>query len=158
LLPVEIDFCSPDDLEALCFVEQQCFSPPWPRELIEKDLSGEGNYLYLSARAGGAIIGFAAMRKRGRRAELANLAVLPAFRRRGVASQLLAGVGEIGLELGCRAITLQVRVSNEGAAALYGMFGFSVIGRDRGYYADGEDAFVMEGLLPLRLPADGEPE
>lgn len=156
MLPVEIDFCSPDDLEAVCSVEEQCFSPPWPRIAIERDLSGEGEYLYICARAGGLMLGFAALQKRGRRMELANLAVLPSYRRRGVASQLLTGIGEIGPELGCRSISLRVRVSNRGALALYRMFGFGVIGRDWSYYADGEDAFVMEARFPLRASGEAD--
>ena len=153
MLPVEIDFCTSDDLDGVCAVEEQSFNPPWPREVISRDLSGEGNFLYLCARAGRRILGYAVLRKTGRAAELANLAVLPSYRRRGVASQLLSGAGELAGELGCRAVTLRVRVSNEGAAALYRLFGFSSLGRDREYYADGEDAFVMAAPLPLRLPA-----
>lgn len=156
MLPVEIDFCSPADVDAVWAVEEASFWPPWPRAVIERDLAGESDYLYLCARAGGRALGFAVLQKRGPWAELANIAVLPLYRKRGVASQLLAAAGEIASEIGCRAMSLRVRVSNTGAAALYRLFGFSPAGREREYYADGEDAFIMEARLPLRLPGEGE--
>tara|TARA_B100001094_G_scaffold309009_1_gene342252 strand:+ start:1044 stop:1490 length:447 start_codon:yes stop_codon:yes gene_type:complete len=44
-------------------------------------------------------------------------------------------------------VFLEVRVSNFGAIALYRSCGFSVLSRRIKYYADGEDAFVMQTLL-----------
>jgi ribosomal-protein-alanine N-acetyltransferase len=45
---------------------------------------------------------------------------------------------------GCRLATLEVRPSNAPARALYEAFGFEVVGRRRGYYADtGEDAILL---------------
>lgn len=161
ILPVELDFCSSADLEGICSVEEQSSASPWPRKVIESDLSSDSPYLYLCARAGGIILGFGAVLRKGKTAGLANLAVLPEFRRRGVGSQLLAGLAEIAESLGCSRMSLYVRQSNTGAADLYRLFGFSVLGRHKGYYAGGEDALLMEAPLPLRLPGDrgeGPPE
>ena len=135
-------------------MEEQTSVSPWPREVIESDLSGDSPYLYLCARAGGRILGFGAVLRKGKASEVANLAVLPEFRRRGVGSQLLAGLAEIAESPGSLRMNLYVRQSNTGAAKLYRLFGFSVLGRHAGYYADGEDALLMESALPLRLPAD----
>ena len=50
---------------------------------------------------------------------------------------------------GCRAVLLEVRVSNDAARALYARHGFTTAGRRRRYYtAPVEDALVM------RLPLD----
>jgi ribosomal-protein-alanine N-acetyltransferase len=151
---VEIDICSSADLDALCSVEEQSSFSPWAREVIERDLADDSPYLYLCARAGERILGFGVLLKKGKTAELANLAVLPEFRRRGVASQLLVGLAEIAGALGCGRMNLFVRQSNDGAVALYRLFGFTILGRDRQYYADREDALVMEAGLPLRLPSE----
>lgn len=152
---MELDLCSSADLDGICSVEEQSSFSPWPREVIGADLSGDSPYLYLCARARGLVLGFGAVLRKGKTAELANLAVLPEFRRRGVGSQLLAGLSEIAESLGCSRMSLYVRQSNTGAADLYRLFGFAVLGRHRKYYAGEEDALLMEAPLPLRLPGDG---
>jgi ribosomal-protein-alanine N-acetyltransferase len=46
--------------------------------------------------------------------------------------------------LGARSATLEVRVGNPSAQALYRKFGFQIVGRRKGYYKDnGEDALLM---------------
>ncbi|MBL3539519.1 ribosomal protein S18-alanine N-acetyltransferase [Aminivibrio sp.] len=152
---MELDFCSSADLDGICSVEERSFSSPWPRAVIEADLTGDNPCLYLCARGGGRILGFGVLLRKGKTAGLANLAVLPEFRRRGVGSQLLAGLAEIAVSMGCSRMSLYVRQSNTGAADLYRLFGFAVLGRHKGYYAGGEDALIMEAPLPLRLPGDG---
>ena len=73
-----------------------------------------------------------------------NLAVDPAWRRRGVAGLLLEDFlarSEGGRE---RCYTLEVRTSNEAAIRLYEQFGFRARGVRRGYYLDDhEDAVIM---------------
>lgn len=49
---------------------------------------------------------------------------------------------------GCRRATLEVRLGNGPARALYEGFGFRVVGRRPGYYADtGEDALLLTCAL-----------
>jgi ribosomal-protein-alanine N-acetyltransferase len=70
--------------------------------------------------------------------------VHPEWRRQGIGRRLLLRLLELALELGASRMTLEVRVSNEAAQALYRGFGFSVAGRRPRYYTDdGEDAYVM---------------
>lgn len=84
-------------------------------------------------------------------AELLNIRVAPAYRRRGVGRHLLAAcLAELE---GARYLHLEVRASNRAALALYREAGFVQVGIRRGYYplATGgrEDAL----LLGLDLPA-----
>jgi ribosomal-protein-alanine N-acetyltransferase len=73
-----------------------------------------------------------------------NLAVLPAFRRKGVAGALLEHVLKEGSALGARRATLEVRRSNEAARRLYERLGFTVTGIRRGYYTNPvEDALIL---------------
>jgi ribosomal-protein-alanine N-acetyltransferase len=81
-------------------------------------------------------------------AHITTIAVDPARRRGGVASRLLVALCRDAIERGATALTLEVRVSNEAAQALYRGFGFAPAGARTGYYpadADGpaEDALVM---------------
>jgi [ribosomal protein S18]-alanine N-acetyltransferase len=87
----------------------------------------------------GAVRGWAAVRSLGAgEAELLQVEVEEGYRRRGIASALLAAALE-------GTVFLEVRAGNAGAIALYSTLGFAVVGRRRGYYADPvEDALVME--------------
>jgi ribosomal-protein-alanine N-acetyltransferase len=70
--------------------------------------------------------------------------VHPDWRRQGIGRRLLLRLLELALELGASRMTLEVRVGNEPAKALYRGFGFTVAGRRPRYYSDdGEDAYVM---------------
>ena len=73
-----------------------------------------------------------------------NVAVAPAARRRGIASTLLGRLFELTDDDDRRGYTLEVRVSNAGAIALYEGLGFEPRGVRRGYYTDNrEDALIM---------------
>ena len=73
-----------------------------------------------------------------------NLAVHPGWRRIGVASRLLDELFELTAGDPRRGYTLEVRVSNTTAIALYETFGFETSGLRRGYYTDNrEDALIM---------------
>ena len=57
---------------------------------------------------------------------------------------MLASLIDRATELGAHMVTLEVRVSNEKAQALYRKFGMKVTGKRKRYYSDnGEDAFIM---------------
>jgi ribosomal-protein-alanine N-acetyltransferase len=75
---------------------------------------------------------------------LLTLAVLPEYRRLGVARRLLERLFESGDARIAKA-GLEVRRSNRAAIVVYERFGFRSVGVRRGYYADPpEDAIVME--------------
>jgi ribosomal-protein-alanine N-acetyltransferase len=73
-----------------------------------------------------------------------NVAVLPGYRRQGIASLILGRVFSEGRRVGAGRATLEVRRSNESARRLYERFGFTVAGVRRGYYRNpDEDALVL---------------
>jgi [ribosomal protein S18]-alanine N-acetyltransferase len=73
-----------------------------------------------------------------------NVAVAPEYQRRGIASALLGRLFELTADDDRRGYTLEVRVSNAGAIALYERLGFEQRGIRRGYYTDNrEDALIM---------------
>ena len=70
---------------------------------------------------------------------------MPRYRRRGLASRLVVDLLERARMKGADHLTLEVRVSNFAAQALYRAHGFRLAGLRRGYYrATGEDALIME--------------
>ena len=73
-----------------------------------------------------------------------NIAVAADHRRRGIATTMLERLFEVTAGRGRRGYTLEVRVSNSGAVALYERLGFKSRGVRRGYYTDNrEDALIM---------------
>ena len=72
-----------------------------------------------------------------------SLGVLKEYRRRGIASALLAISMDRMFLKGCTEVFLEVRVSNIPAQRLYRKFNYRVVARVPSYYADGEDAYVM---------------
>jgi ribosomal-protein-alanine N-acetyltransferase len=85
-----------------------------------------------------------------------NLAVHPAYRRQHIASKLLDELFVLTAGDSRRGYTLEVRVSNTSAIALYERFGFEASGVRRGYYTDNrEDALIM-WKDPVRQAVAGE--
>jgi ribosomal-protein-alanine N-acetyltransferase len=147
----EIDFCSPMDLDELYAVECACFPSPWKRYVLQNDLEDLGGVVYLKAVIGGGIAGYGVLSRNETESYLQNLAVLPDFRRMGVALQLMIGFDGISAEWGCRKMRLEVRSSNRPARDFYAKMGFAYVSRSKGYYSDGEDALILTARLPLRI-------
>lgn len=76
--------------------------------------------------------------------EISNVAVLPQYRRQGIAHALMEQVLSEGQQEGCTAFTLEVRAGNTAAIALYESFGFRTEGVRKGYYEKpAEDALIL---------------
>ena len=72
-----------------------------------------------------------------------SIGVLHEYRRRGIASILLALSMNAMFKKGAEEIFLEVRVSNTPAQRLYYKFNYKIVARIPHYYADGEDCYVM---------------
>src|SRR5262249_13082933 len=126
---------TPEEIDAVVTIEEASFTNPWTREMYVAEQENHGvSFCYLAQHTSGVIVGFCSFRRVLDELHINNLAVLPAFRRSGVASALLAHVLGEGALLGARRATLEVRRSNEAARTLYERFGFTVAGVRRGYY------------------------
>ena len=77
----------------------------------------------------------------------------PAWRRRGIACELLAHVAADARNLGAQTVSLEVRAGNEGAQALYKALGLAPVGTRPRYYSDREDALIMQGDLAALVGA-----
>lgn len=81
--------------------------------------------------------------------QVLKVATDPAYRRRGIAQELLAHIARDARDLGATEMTLEVRLSNTGAHAFYECLGLKRIGVRPRYYSDREDAVIYTGPLPL---------
>ena len=131
------------DVPAIGMLEQLCFRTPWPMEFIHEDLVVSKNH-YLIMEQDGAPAGYAGMWIILDEAHLNNICVHPDHRGGGKGRSLLTALMKDALRLGAGSMTLEVRVSNAPAIALYEKTGFKSAGIRRKYYQDnGEDAMIM---------------
>jgi [ribosomal protein S18]-alanine N-acetyltransferase len=138
-------------------IEQVSYPRPWTRGVFqsELELSRAGDRYYIVARSGGLVVGYAGLMFVVGDAHVTNIAVAADRRRTGVATRLLADLAWHAIDRHCEAMTLEVRVSNTGAQALYRGFGFVPAGVRQRYYENTEDAIVM-WCHDIREPAFAE--
>jgi [ribosomal protein S18]-alanine N-acetyltransferase len=75
---------------------------------------------------------------------ITTICISQRFRGRGLGEVLLSHIMGEAQALGARRVTLEVRVTNEVAQALYKKYGFAIEGIRRRYYSDNnEDAYIM---------------
>lgn len=128
---------------AIAELERQCFSEPWSESALREEL---GRGLFLAAVEGDTVLGYVGCQTVLDEGYITNVAVLPAYRRRGVAEGLLTGL--LGRAAGLSFVTLEVRASNAAACALYEKLGFQRVGIRRGFYrVPTEDAVLMTRYL-----------
>lgn len=133
----------PGDLPALLRIERGAFPVPWSERAFRMVMRRDPGSVLVAERSG-RVAGYAALWVSADEAELADLAVAPEHRRRGVGRTLLRACLREVAARGAREIFLQVRESNGPARSLYREAGFREVGRRTGYYrAPAEDALVL---------------
>lgn len=138
------------DLAHVQEIDRLSFSLPWPASAFQYELyENTSSLLWVAEDRDGQVIGVIIVWMILDEAHVATLAVLPDWRRRGVAAELLARALLDAIEQRAEVSTLEVRVSNTAAQALYARFGYHEAGRRRRYYRDNgggqpaEDALIM---------------
>lgn len=131
-------------------IERASFAFPWSASFFTQELKVDCARSHL-AFVDGKAVGYVIYWFLSREIDIHNLAVAPAYRRRGIARALLETVIADGRREKATRVTLEVRKSNEAAQRLYHSLGFMAKGVRRGYYSDdGEDALIMALELTAR--------
>lgn len=140
---IEIRPMTKDDLIDVVAIERLCFGDRWSVQAFAGELDNPSSS-YFVAREGRRIVGYAGYWLILEEAHITTIAVHPIFQRLSIGEQLLLHLIEHSAEVGAKWLTLEVRASNTSAQRLYHKYGFTALGRRRGYYQDdGEDALVM---------------
>jgi ribosomal-protein-alanine N-acetyltransferase len=147
-----------DDIPTVTRIEAESFSAGWPRTAYERELTLNpvARYLVLESVREGGVLGRLLHRQRGEilgfaglwlmvdEAHVVTVAVAPAHRGHGYGRLLVHGLVGLARREGMAAATLECRVSNVAARALYGQYGFYEVGVRPRYYSDNrEDAVIM---------------
>ena len=138
------------EAEAVAGIESRCFAAPWSLSSLLESLANPMG-VYYTARADGALAGYAGMYHIVDVGFINNVAVDAPFRRNGVGSALVAALVRYAGQNGLRALTLEARASNKAAIALYEGFGFRQAGIRKNYYTlPAEDALLLTMELGSR--------
>ena len=133
----------PSDLDAVERIERSSYPTPWSRSMFAGELAKPSS-VCLGAFQGSDMLGYLIVARYVDAWHVMNVAVDEPFRSRGIARGMLERLFESTVGDVERGYTLEVRVTNETAIALYRRLGFVETGVRRGYYTDNrEDALIM---------------
>ncbi len=138
---IEMD---PEHVPAVAALEAASNETPWSEALLAAEFDvAPGSRHWLVGIEDDNVVAFGGLMFVGDDAHLMNLAVSPDSRRNGIGRALIDQLVIDGIAFGATNLTLEVRVSNTAAIALYEECGLHQVGIRPGYYEDGEDAVIM---------------
>lgn len=140
---IEIRPMTEGDVAQVARIEQECFSMPWSEGAFA-DALGKKEYFYVVAVREDVVVGYCGLYQVLDEGNITQVAVRGDERRKGIARKLLQDFMQKGKQRGIESYTLEVRVSNQQAIALYEACGFvSECVRKEFYSAPVEDACIM---------------
>ena len=140
---MEIRKMKKEDILQLAELEKLCFSDPWSVSAFEYELKNPLS-LWLVAAEGGTVAGYIGSQTVMGETDMMNVAVAPAFRRKGIGERLILSLIDQLKDQQSHCLTLEVRISNDTAIALYQKLGFIQVGCRPGYYRNPrEDALIL---------------
>jgi ribosomal-protein-alanine N-acetyltransferase len=145
-----------NDLERITYINRTCLPENYsdyffvdlhrrfPETFIVAEENGVVGYIMCRIETGLSSSIFRGLIKKG---HIVSVAVMQEYRRKGIGEALVTKAMENMRLYKAKHCFLEVRVANTAAVDLYKKLGFDVSRTVRGYYADGEDAYVMETKL-----------
>lgn len=125
-------------------VDALVYTKPWSLAMFRQELDKRDSRHYVVAEIDGRHAGHAGALSIADEGHVTTVVVDPERRRHGIGARLMLDLHRWAIERGLAAMTLEVRVSNASAIALYRRFGYAPAGVRKNYYSDeGEDGLVM---------------
>jgi ribosomal-protein-alanine N-acetyltransferase len=135
------------DIPVLASYEKLLFPySPWNTAQFKEEFAGIPTTRFMSvAEIDNTVIGYCGvfLPAPGVEADILTVAVLPEYRRQGIAREFMRQIEEWSHQRGASAMMLEVEQSNESAIELYKSLGYMKISVRMDYYGPGKDAFVM---------------
>ena len=136
---MKIQKLTPDYVSAVAAIEKRCFSNPWSETAVNAELENHCSEIYI-ALVDGTAAGYANIYTVLDEMDIVRVAVLPEYRRQGIAAEILKTV--LAEKQGT--FYLDVRESNHPAISLYKSLGFVDTGVRKNYYTNPtENAILM---------------
>jgi ribosomal-protein-alanine N-acetyltransferase len=141
------------DAALLSRLHAQCFTEIWSEESFASLLANPGAFALVDEKE----LGFILIQVAAEQSEVLSVGVIPAARRRGIASDLVTTALNYASEVGANHMLLEVDCLNNQAIGLYQRHGFVEVGRRKGYYrhADGSKSDALMFRVEFRVPRVG---
>ena len=131
-------------LRSVVRIEEEAYPRPWSATLFLSELAQRSSRRYTVGTIGPIVVAYLGLMMVEDDGHVTTLTVDPGWHHRGIGTVLLLDAARAAPALGVRHLTLEVRVGNDPAQALYRRFGFAPVGVRKNYYAEtGEDAIIM---------------
>ncbi|MDQ5983179.1 MAG: [Ribosomal protein S18]-alanine N-acetyltransferase [Eubacteriales bacterium SKADARSKE-1] len=132
-----------EHIDKLADLEKICFNDPWSEDSLSFELTNKNAY-FIVAMQNNNVLGYAGMHCVLDEGYIANVAVFPSFRKKGIGKELLRNILNYAEKNNFAFVTLEVRRSNFNAIKLYKNFGFEQMGIRKNFYKNpNEDAIIM---------------
>ena len=142
---------APEHVLQIAALEAANFSAPWDEASVRAELENPLALWLVAVGEDGTVLGYVGSQTCFEDADILNVCVAPAARRRGVAEALMRELEARLAPNGVEKITLEVRASNEPAIRLYEKLGYTQVGVRRGYYEKPrEDALILQKELGIK--------
>jgi ribosomal-protein-alanine N-acetyltransferase len=152
LQPLTLQPLTLAQVEASVALDQRCLGGLWTANGYQREVDSPNSDLLALVAPGtnsklsseSSIVGLACLWAILEEAHITLLLVDLPYRGQGFGQMLLYALLRLARQRGLEWATLEVRLSNQTAIALYQKFGFERVGQRRGYYQDnGEDALIL---------------
>jgi len=131
------------DITSILTIEKKVNTAPWSDRSFRNELD-HAHGIFLVSKADGKVLAYGGIWLVIDEAHVTTVAVSEEHRRQGIGQALMVELMKRAKEAGMECATLEVRVSNLAAIAMYEKFGFKTAATRKGYYPENkEDAAVM---------------
>ncbi|OQY20137.1 MAG: ribosomal-protein-alanine N-acetyltransferase [Desulfobacteraceae bacterium 4572_35.1] len=132
-----------EDLPQVLIIEQACYPQPWSAQMFQHEMDNHLAHLVVCEQ-NGQVLGYICFWHVASEVEIHNVATKPTCQGHGIGGKLMTSVLNYVANHKVNSVFLEVRSSNTPAIRLYEKFCFKPTSLRKKYYADGEDALLME--------------
>lgn len=133
-----------NQLTQLVELDRLCLGGLWTKTGYRQELDSPNSNLLVISVESGSIIGCGCFWRILQEAHITLLMIHPDYRGQGLGQLLLYSLLKEAVNYSLEHATLEVRISNQSALAVYQKFGFQALGIRKGYYQNtGEDALIL---------------
>lgn len=142
---------TPQNVSQVANIESACFGDEaWNINLVQSEFDCTLS-TFVAYIVSNTVVGYASFRAVLDEMQVGNVAVLPQYRRQGIARQLVNHCKQLAKSKGCTVAELEVNTANLGAVGLYQGCGFTVVSTRKNYYPKSnypsKDAYLMTATL-----------